>query len=149
MGSVQEVVEKVLSRPARLNPLFKFWGVRCDFFNSIDVPAGAHFLDEQDTLNLSYDLTVAADGSLTVLLLPLYGLRGIKNYTKNPDPGGDYYMYPKKVPKTLSIGAVCRFKFPKISRERFYYWRIADIEKIEGIKEVVIQRLKIEPYRYG
>ena len=149
MSALQEAVESVLANPAMRAPLFKFWGLKCDFFNATDAPAEGHFLDRQDTSSRTYDLAADPDGRIQVLLMPLYAFTGIRKWTQNPDPGGEYFMYPRKVPKTLLSGAVCRFKFPKSGRDRFYYWRIGEPLKIEGIKKTIIQKFQIEPYRYG
>jgi len=149
MSKLQEVVEDILSNPNRLKPLFTFWGLNCKYYLPKARPATDHFMDRSESSSNYYDLTGAADGTMKVILTSLYQVRGIKSYSMNPDPGEDYKAYPLTVPENLTANAVLVFTLKKTGRDRTLRYRIKDLEKIEGIKKVLIQWFVLEPYKWG
>tara|TARA_Y100000034_G_scaffold126596_1_gene178037 strand:- start:2027 stop:2476 length:450 start_codon:yes stop_codon:yes gene_type:complete len=148
MSELQETIEEILADPARLDPVFSIWGMSADYYLPQPAPAGSHFMDQSQTEPSHYNTDQDPDGTVQVIMTDLYTGRGIRFYNMSPAPGDEYKLYAQKIPDDLVVGSALRFTLKKTGRNRHFWIRIKDVEKIEGVKKVLIKWFVAVPYKW-
>jgi len=148
MAQILEIIEGVLANKKIRSVLHTFFGISADVFYPQSRATETNIRKKTSKAERSYLLDGEPDETITIILIPLYNWTSTNQAVKIPQPEDDYEGYPQDVSRNFKCKSLLRFQFPKINRGRHFYYLVDDLEKIEGVKHLIISKLVLIPYNF-
>lgn len=146
MSQFLTIIEDILADPNVRSINFILFGFKVDLFYPESRISEDNVRRRTSKSDRRYNLNREPDEQLKMIFPELYQWTSTKNAMENPLPEGEYEAYPEQLPDGFQKPCLIRFTFPKIGRDRVLYFECRDVDKIEGFKHILIQKLVLYPY---